>query len=123
MGFNANKSSVLKKMQQQLKHKIHSDMPALLPNPVVNFHTQTPGQKQISPHARVDEVVHLKDQNMTKRSLGDVVNANSLFFFLNYARCFCRFSGSEVRAGLGNGCERLCASRSLLGSYVHQESM
>ena len=67
------KSSVLKKMQHQLKHKIHSDMPALLPNPVVNFHTQTPGQEHISPYARVDEVVHLKDQNMTKRSLGDVV--------------------------------------------------
>ena len=60
-------------MQQQLKHKIHSDMPALLPNPVVNFHTQTPGQEHISPYAQVDEVVHLKDQNMTKRSLGDVV--------------------------------------------------
>ena len=67
------KSSVLKKMQQQLKHKIHSNMPALLPNPVVNFHMQTPGQEHISPYARVDEVVHLKDQNMTKRSLGDVV--------------------------------------------------
>ena len=66
-------SSVLKKMQQQLKHKIHSNMPALLPNPVANFHMQTPGQEHISPYARVDEVVHLKDQNMTKRSLGDVV--------------------------------------------------
>ena len=50
------KSSVLRKMQQQLKHKIHSDMPALLLNPVVNFHTQTPGQKHISPYAKVDEV-------------------------------------------------------------------
>ena len=40
-----------------------------------------------------------------------------------YARCFCRFSCSEVCAGLGNGCERFCASRSLLGSYVHQESI
>ena len=49
--------------------------------------------------------------------------ANSLFFFLSCARCFCRFSCSEVRAGLGNGCERLCASRSLLGSYIHQESI
>ena len=71
------KSSVLKKMQQQLKHKIHSDMPALLPNPVVNFHMQTPGQEHISPYAKVDEVVHLKDQNMTKRSLGDVVKIMS----------------------------------------------
>ena len=53
-------SSVLKKMQHQLKHKIHSDMPELLPNPVVNFHTQTPGQEHISPYAKVDEVVHLK---------------------------------------------------------------
>ena len=30
---------------------------------------------------------------------------------------------SEACAGLGNGCERFCASRSLLGSYVHQESI
>ena len=49
--------------------------------------------------------------------------ANIFFSFLSYARCFCRFSCSEGRAGLGNGCERLCASRSLLGSYVHQESI
>ena len=34
---------------------------------------------------------------------------------------FCQFSCSEVCAGLGNGCERFCASRSWLGSYVHQE--
>ena len=67
------KSSVLKKMQQQLKHKIHSDIPALLPNLVVNFHTQTPGQEHISPYAKVDEVIYLKDQNITKRSLGDLV--------------------------------------------------
>ena len=40
-----------------------------------------------------------------------------------YARCFCRFSCSEVCAGLGNGCERFCTLRSLLGSYVHQESI
>ena len=74
------KSSVLKKMQQQLKHKKHSDMPALLPNPVVNFHTQTPSQEHISLYAKVDEVVHLKDQNMTKRSLGDVVKIVSGIF-------------------------------------------
>ena len=37
---------------------------------------------------------------------------------------FCLFSFvSEECAGLGNGCERFCASRSLLGSYVHQELM
>ena len=29
----------------------------------------------------------------------------------------------EACTGLGNGCERFCASRSLLGSYVHQESI
>ena len=67
------KSAVLKKMQQQLKHKIHSDMPALLPNPVVNFHAQTPGQMHISPYAKIDEVIQLKNSNMTKRSLGDIV--------------------------------------------------
>ena len=60
-------------MQQQLKHKIHSDMPALLPNPVVNFHTQTPGQKHVSPYAKIYEVIHLKYQNITKRSLEDIV--------------------------------------------------
>ena len=36
---------------------------------------------------------------------------------------FCRFSCSEVCAGLRNGCEMFCASRSLLGSYIHQESI
>ena len=40
---------------------------------MVNFHTQTPGQKHISAYAEVDEVIHLKNQNITKRSLGDVV--------------------------------------------------
>ena len=67
------KSTVLKKMKQQLEHKIHSDMPALLPNPVLNFHTQTPGQMHISPYAKIDEVIKIGDHNMTKRSLGDIV--------------------------------------------------
>ena len=40
---------------------------------MVNFYTQTPGQEHISPYAKVDEVVHLKGQNMTKRSFGDMV--------------------------------------------------
>ena len=60
-------------MKQQLEHKIHSDMPGLLPNPMVNFHTQTPGQMHISPYAKIKEVVQLKNHNMTKRSLGDFV--------------------------------------------------
>ena len=60
-------------MKQQLKHKIHSDMPALLPNPMVNFHAQTPGQTHISPCAKIDKVVQLRNHNMTKRSLGDIV--------------------------------------------------
>ena len=67
------RSVVLKRMKQQLKHKIHSDMPALLPNPTVNFHTQTPGQMHISPYAKIDEEVQLKNHNMTRRSLGDFV--------------------------------------------------
>ena len=29
----------------------------------------------------------------------------------------------ECALVLGNGCERLCASRPLLGSYIHQESI
>ena len=60
-------------MEQQLKHRIHSDMPAWLPNPVVNFHTQTPGQVHISPYAKIDEVIQIGDHNITKRSSGDIV--------------------------------------------------
>ena len=67
------KSAVIKKMKQQLKHRIHSDVPALLPNPVVNFHTQTPGQAHISLYTRIDEVIKRGDYNITKRSLGDNV--------------------------------------------------
>ena len=67
------KSAVLKKMKQQPKHKIHSDMPALLPNTVVNFHTLTPGQTHISPYAKIDEVIKIGDHNISKRSLGDIV--------------------------------------------------
>ena len=48
-------------------------MPALLPNPMVNFHTQTPGQTYITPYAKIDEVIKIGDHNMTKRSLGDIV--------------------------------------------------
>ena len=71
------KSTVLKRMQQQLKHKIHSDMPALLPNLVVNFHVQTPGQQHISPYEKVDEIIHLRDSNITKGSLGAVLKVVS----------------------------------------------
>ena len=67
------KSAVLEKMKQQLKHRVHSDMPALLPNPVVNCHTQTPGQTHISPYTKIDEVIKMGDHNITKRSLGDIV--------------------------------------------------
>ena len=63
------RSKVLKQMKQQLKHKIHSDMPALLPNSIIDFHTQTPGQTHISPYAKVDEVIQLGEHNITKRSL------------------------------------------------------
>ena len=62
------RSKVLKKMKQQLKHKIHSDMPALLPNPIIDFHTQTPGLTHISPYAKLDEVIQLGEHNITKRS-------------------------------------------------------
>ena len=48
-------------------------MPALLPNPVVNFHTQTLGQMHISPHAKIDEVIQIRNHNLTKWSLGDIV--------------------------------------------------
>ena len=47
-----------------------------------------------------------------------------LFLLFNLLFAFCVFVlSSEVCAGLGNGCERFCTSRSLLGSYVHQESI
>ena len=55
--------------------------------------------------------------------------ANSLFLlFMQDAPClvcwfpffFCR---SKLALVLGNGCERFCTSESLLGSYVHQESI
>ena len=48
-------------------------MPALLPNPVVNLHTQTPGPMHISPFAKIDEVIKIGDHNMTEQSLGDFV--------------------------------------------------
>ena len=51
-------------------------------------------------------------------------------FSSNYANCsfpynplFAFLLLSEVCAGLGNGCERFCTLGSLLGSYVHQESI
>ena len=40
-----------------------------------------------------------------------------------YDLLFAIWLSSEVCASSGNGCERFCASRSLLGSYVHQESI
>ena len=52
-------------------------MPALLPNPMVNFQAQTPGHTHISPYAKIDEVVQLKNHNMTKRSLGNIVKVVS----------------------------------------------
>ena len=58
VNITEKRSKVLKKMKQQLKHKIHSDMPALLPNPIIDFHTQTSGQTHISSYAKVDEVIY-----------------------------------------------------------------
>ena len=47
-----------------------------------------------------------------------------LFLLFNLLFAFCVFVlSSEVCAGLGNGRERFCTSRSLLGSYVHQKSI
>ena len=62
----------------------------------------------------------------------DVETANSflLVFFSSYAGCCLHcFAGSLVPSCrklvlvLGNVCERLCTSRPLLGSYIHQESI
>ena len=44
----------------------------------------------------------------------------SLFLGYSVAACICCPKCALV---LGNGSERFCASRPLLGSYVHQESM
>ena len=49
--------------------------------------------------------------------------ANSFFFFVWLFAGFLVPLVSEACAGLGNGCERFCALRSLLGSYVHQKSI
>ena len=49
-------------------------MPALLPNPIIDFHTQTPGQTHISPHAKVDEVIQLGEHNITKRIIGNIIS-------------------------------------------------
>ena len=52
--------------------------------------------------------------------------ANGLFSFCFGLLLFAGFlvpSCPKRALVLGNGCERFCASRSLLGSYVHQESI
>ena len=55
--------------------------------------------------------------------------ANCFFYFFLCRMLFALFAGSLVPSCwklalvLGNVCERFCASRSLLGSYVHQESI
>ena len=51
------------------------------------------------------------------------------FFFFLRSLLFALFAGflvpscPKLALVLGNVCERLCTSRSLLGSYVHQESI
>ena len=49
------------------------------------------------------------------------------FFFLKLCNFFLPVSSllciRSARCCLGNICERFCASRPLLGSYVHQESI
>ena len=50
------------------------------------------------------------------------ITCKLLFFLLAVCWFSCSFV-SKVCASLGNGCERFCVSRSLLGSYVHQESI
>ena len=66
--------------------------------------------------------------------VNDVANKLQNTFSTNWAECFlpivqnafCQFSYlvvSETCAGLGEGVVRGCASRSLLGSYVCQESI
>ena len=53
-----------------------------------------------------------------------LIMQTALYWFsplaMQVATCICCPKGALV---LGNVCERLCASRPLLGSYVHQESM
>ena len=68
-----------------------------------------------------------KDFGYTKQ---EFVKAVEMYqYFGNQNLCELLFTGfpcsfmSEACAGLGNGCERFCTSRSLLGSYVHQESI
>ena len=53
-----------------------------------------------------------------------LIMQTALYWFsplaMQVATCICCPKGALV---LGNVCERLCTSRPLLGSYVHQESM
>ena len=57
-------------------------------------------------------------------AIPDELYCKQLFLLFNLLFAFCVFVlSSEVCAGLGNGCERFCTSRSLLGSYVHQKSI
>ena len=48
----------------------------------------------------------------------------ALFLFVRMVECLLVFPlRPECALILGNGCERLCMSRPLLGSYAHQESI
>ena len=65
------------------------------------------------------------NQEAEDRAVRDAIFiCKQLFLLFNLLFAFCVFVlSSEVCAGLGNGCERFCTSRSLLGSYIHQESI
>ena len=75
----------------------------------------------------VSAYVKSKDKLIMKNSLlyqqskqGQMQGAFSWFRRLSLAGFL---TSSEACTGLGNGCERFCMSRPLLGSYVHQESI
>ena len=78
----------------------------------------------------LDEILMLRILHQLCKQLNtNYANGFILVCSTSYAGCFCLvcwFSCSfvsEACACLGDGCERLCASRPLLGSYVHQESI
>ena len=81
---------------------------------------------------RVTVVLSANNLNLIMQCTNYAIYANcwKLVFSSSYAGCFlpCLLVLLFLRVRslhlfLGNGCERLCALRPLLGSYIHQESI
>ena len=79
-------------------------------------------REKLQQKAKIRSQVYIE---LGEETLETVHSANGLFSF----SLFWLFAGFLVPSCpkrvlvLGNGCERFCTSRSLLGSYVHQKSI